>query len=110
MKEFGFFKDGQLVERFDSLDEAFKPYKESVDRSGCVFRRLRFDELTEEERLIKMESRLKDLTNFLNMAKGTGRMIQSHTQIYEEELEWLLSFARKEVKAGQNSGQGLKEQ
>lgn len=100
MKKVGFFKDGELLQRFDTINEAFEMYKAQEDPSDCVFRLLKFQELTEEERLVTMEVRLTELTDFLNRSKASGRSFYSHTEIYEEELKWLIAFARKEIKGG----------
>jgi polysaccharide pyruvyl transferase WcaK-like protein len=103
LKEYGLFKDGNLIEKFETLEESYEPLKNFNDRTGYVFRKLHFNELSENEKLNKMETQLTELSDFLKMAKGSGRTIQSHTKIYEDEMEWLLSYARKAIESDKSS-------
>lgn len=96
MKKYGIFKDGEILEKFDSIDECVIRHRElSKEDSSIRFRRILFSDLTEDEKLQMVEERLNGLSRFLRDMEGSGRSYYSHTNIEHDELKWLVEHAKK---------------
>jgi hypothetical protein len=98
MEKHGLIKDGQVIKVFDDEEVGFKEWMGMADRMNYGFRRLKFSELTEDEKLESMEERLNSLNAFLKDIKGSGRTYNSHTPIYSVELEWLIEHTKKNMR------------
>jgi hypothetical protein len=57
---------------------------------------MKFKEMTEEEKLLYLESRLKKLQDFIKNVEGSGRTYTTSINIDVDELEWLVRKVKKE--------------
>lgn len=97
MEKHGLIQDGQVIKVFEDKEVGFKEWMGMADRMNYGFRRLKFSELTEDEKLKSMEERLSSLNAFLQDVKGSGRTYNSHTPICSVELEWLIQHTKKNM-------------
>lgn len=98
MDKYGIFKDGVVVEIFENEEVAKMEFLKAIGRQELVsFRKLRFNELTDDEKIEKMRDKLKDINKYLEDMKGSGRTYYSHTNIHVDELSWLLENAEKYI-------------
>ena len=81
------------VKIFDNEEDGYDYFKQLEDKTGYGYRKLRFNELEEIEKMNLLKERLEKLNTFLSDMKGSGRTYYSHTNIYAEELEWLIDKA-----------------
>jgi hypothetical protein len=99
VKEYGVFKGKDLIEKCENeivgKETALKLTSETGE--NYFWRKLRFDELTEEDKFFRLKSRLDELKEFLNKVNGSGRTYKSNTSINADELEWLLKMAEEKL-------------
>lgn len=96
MDKYGIVLDGVVIERFENKDEWETHFHNAIrEGSATGFRKLRFNELLEDEKLQIMKDKLEKLNKFLEDMKGSGRTYTSNTSIEFEELRWLVENIEK---------------
>lgn len=99
MDIYGIVEDGVVIERFESKEEWEARFRSAMKEGRATgFRKLRFNELTENEKLQSMKNKLEELDKFLEEMKGAGRTYYSHTNIKSDELSWLIGNTEKNFK------------
>lgn len=98
MEKYGAIRNGKVLEVFNSEEEGAERCRELLKEGELVgLRKLRFNELSEDEKLQSMKQKLNKLGEFLEEVEGSGRSYYSHTNIKFDELRWLIQSTEKNI-------------